>query len=272
MSTATATPSDEPTAPVRIGSGSFGSIYVVRGGPLAFKIAHFPEQHDTLKKEYEALRYLYAVCNTDSFFRIPKPLAFHDFEHKVLLANPSSTVLQLRGPRIAHGRPAPINASFFDALGNKNPVYAMDRVFALPENIGRPICLEFMPDAITISPNLCRLYFGKTLSQGKESRFVNTNNFPLDAHRYEWLRATLHEKLQMELPSAEEVALEMGEMLGKIHWRGCYDARDVEFIMGGDGSFGVSFYVIDFNQVSHLSYPCSAKRSYDWIDAPSGQV
>jgi hypothetical protein len=94
------TPTDEPAAPVRIGSGSFGSTYVVRGGPLAFKIAHFRKQHETLKQEYEALRYLFVVCNADSFFGVPKPLAFHDSEHKVLLANLFSTVLQLRSPRI----------------------------------------------------------------------------------------------------------------------------------------------------------------------------
>ncbi|KAA8911321.1 hypothetical protein FN846DRAFT_450859 [Sphaerosporella brunnea] len=74
------------------------------------------------------------------------------------------------------------------------------------------------------------------LRQGKS---FNTNNFPLDVRRYEWLRATLSQELRVDLPSAEKVVLEMGEMLGRIHWLGGYDARDVEFIMGGDGFTGV---------------------------------
>lgn len=43
-----------------------------------------------------------------------------------------------------------------------------------------------------------------------------------------------------EDPSAEEVALEMGDMLARIHWRAGFDVRDVEFI-------------IDFNQVEFPS-------------------
>ncbi|KAA8913029.1 hypothetical protein FN846DRAFT_931516 [Sphaerosporella brunnea] len=242
------TPTDEPITPLRIGAGSFASIFVVCGGPLAFKIVHARENREILKKEYEALSYLYAACNTDSFFRVPKPLAFYDAEQEVLLATTHRPFLS-RNSRIAHCPPAPISASFFEVLGNSDPVYAMDRVFALPGNVGRPICSQFMPDAITTSPNLCRLYFGKTFDQGKGSRFVNTNNFPLDVQRYQWLRATLSEEIQVHLPSAEEIALEMGEMLGRIHWHGGYDARDVEFIMGGDGFVGVTFYVIDFNQM-----------------------
>jgi hypothetical protein len=229
---------------------------------VVFKVVHAHGGHDTLKKEYEAIGYLYTACNTDSFFRIPKPLAFYDADHEIFLATASSPV-SFRSPRIAHRRSAVINASFFDVLCNKNPVYAMGRVFALPGFVGRPICSQFMPDAITTGPNLCRLYFGKTFNQSKEFRFVNTNNFLLDVQRYEWLRATLNDKMQLDLSSAEEVALEMGEMLGKIHWRGGYDARDVEFIVGGDGSTGVTFYVIDFNQVCRYTL---AKN----LDAPMG--
>jgi hypothetical protein len=116
------------------------------------------------------------------------------------------------------------------------------------------------------------LYFGKTLGEGKDSRFVNTNNFPLDVRRYEWLRATLKEKSNMVLPSAEELALEMGEMLGKIHWLGGYDARDVEFVMGGDGLNGVLFYVLDFNQVFYRALVLQNVANWDWIDAPVGQA
>jgi hypothetical protein len=120
---------EEATTPVRIGAGSFSTIFVVRGRTLAFKVAHTHKSYDTLKKEYEAIGHLYATCNTDSFFRIPKPLVFYDTDHEILLATPSSPV-SLRSPRIEHRRPTVINASFFNILCNENPVYAMDRVFA----------------------------------------------------------------------------------------------------------------------------------------------
>ena len=48
----------------------------------------------------------------------------------------------------------------------------------------------------------------------------------------------------------DEIAEGMGEMLGHLHWRGGYDGRDIEFIMGGRGFSGVAMYVIDFNQVT----------------------
>ena len=125
----------------------------------------------------------------------------------------------------------------------------MSRVFVLPVDTGTQISAKFFPDSITTGPNLLRLYFGKTLVTNKRPRFINTNNFPMDSFRYEWLRTIVGE---MFLPSAEEVALEIGEMLGRIHWHGGYDGRDIEFVMGGDGLAGFKFYVIDFNQVCHL--------------------
>ena len=40
----------------------------------------------------------------------------------------------------------------------------------------------------------------------------------------------------------------MGEMLGRLHWLGGYDGRDIEFVDGFSFS-GVSMNLIDFNQV-----------------------
>lgn len=249
-------PIDEVTAPVKVGAGSFGAVFVVRGGPVAFKIAHVLEHHETLRREYEALTYLYG--NSTSFFRIPKPFAFHYSQDNILLAAQPT----LRSPpntRTVYRQPAPVDRSFFDVLQNDNPVYAMSRVFALPANIGAQISAKFLPDGITAGPNLLRLYFGKTLASNNSPRFINTANFPMDLFRYEWLRTVVGEKLRMDLPSAEEVALEIGETLGRIHWSGGYDGRDIEFVMGGDGFANVEFYVIDFNQVCRLYKGSNAK-------------
>lgn len=82
---------------------------------------------------------------------------------------------------------------------------------------------------------LCRFYFGKIYAD-ETPRFVNTRNFPLDVRRFNMLR---HDNEDLELPSAEEVALEMGDM-------------------GGDGiTSSTTFYVIDFNQVPFLLGPFS---------------
>ena len=76
-------PADEVATPFKIGAGSFAAVFVTRGGPLAFNIAHAPD-HETLKKEYQALVHLYSTCNKT--FRIPKPVAFHNSQYNILLA------------------------------------------------------------------------------------------------------------------------------------------------------------------------------------------
>lgn len=239
---------EEPATPQRIGSGSFASIYVVRGGLLAFKVVHVPAQANALRFEFEALQTVYRLCDSDSFFRIPKPMSYYDPRDDTLLHTPPSPSLR-QSRRSTSGRRLPlVDAEVFHALSRPDPVYAMDRVFALPNKASKPICTRHIPKAPGADPGLrlCRLYFGKIYT-GETPRFVNTSNFPLDVGRFNMLR---RDNEDLGLPSAEEVALEMGDMLARIHWRAGFDARDVEFVMGGDGmTSSVTFYVIDFNQV-----------------------
>ena len=89
--------------------------------PLVFKVAHAPEHHETLRKEYEALIHLFRTCNKTSFFSIPKPVAFHYSQDNFLL----SAEPKLRSPgnmRNTHLQPVPMKSSFFDALQNDNLV------------------------------------------------------------------------------------------------------------------------------------------------------
>lgn len=97
-----------------------------------------------------------------------------------------------------------------------------------------------------LSDPLCRVYLRKVYP-ATPGRFFNSANFPLDAARYNNLREST--PTNMELPDLLEVAAGMGEMLGRIHFMGGYDARDIEFVLGGDGFSGFSLYVIDFNQI-----------------------
>lgn len=63
--------------PQRLGSGSFASVYMIRGGNIAFKEVHRPNEDEAvLQKEYETLGGLYVICNTDTFFMLPRPYAF----------------------------------------------------------------------------------------------------------------------------------------------------------------------------------------------------
>lgn len=41
-------------------------------------------------------------------------------------------------------------------------------------------------------------------------------------------------------------------MLARLHWRGNIDGRDIEWVLGGDGLAGISYFVIDFNQARSL--------------------
>ncbi len=61
--------------------------------------------------------------------------------------------------------------------------------------------------------------------------------------------------LSVDLPSIDEVATGMGEVLAKLHWAVGVDARDVELVLAGSAQHGVQCYLFDFNQVrfSHIS-------------------
>ena len=63
---------------VPIGRGSFASVSILSGRPVAFKHVIVRERSGELKTEFEVLRALYDICDTDSFFGVPRPLAFYD--------------------------------------------------------------------------------------------------------------------------------------------------------------------------------------------------
>ncbi|RPD62716.1 hypothetical protein L226DRAFT_324399 [Lentinus tigrinus ALCF2SS1-7] len=241
----------EVAAPVRLGAGSFATVYAISGGPVAYKRVHNIDEASTLQDEYEMLDKIYWCCNTDySFFGIPRALAYNnplvepDDGGFITTDTAASSPFCKLKPRRRSDRPTVTRKlmSVFDA-----PTYAMDRVHALPWDVRVFLKDKFFPPAVQVGPALCRLYFGKTLSNDTP-KFVNSSNFPLDVHRYGVLRTYMP-----ELPPAEEVAEGMGEMLGWMHNRAGADARDVEFVLGGDGAGGYTFFVIDFNQVRKWS-------------------
>ncbi|KAI6029082.1 hypothetical protein BKA83DRAFT_4214215 [Pisolithus microcarpus] len=209
---------------ITIGRGSFASISVLTGRPIAFKHVIIPakEKIQELLREFETLCFIYETCNKDSFFAIPRPFAFYD----------------------------PANRASFRAL--ETAAYAMDHVQPLPLQFARLVRSLFYPKHMDKArdPSLCRIYFGKVISEvgrgGRPNLFLNSANFPLDVARY---RKILENDRAGEYPSVEEIVYGMGEMLGRLHWLAGNDGRDIEFVLGGIAFSGVSFYVIDFNQV-----------------------
>ena len=239
---------EEIGSPVRLGAGSFATVYVISGGLVVFKEVSHIDNTEKLRQEYDALDDIYLRCNTDSFFTIPRALAYfnpltEEFS-TTAPSPPSANSLRTARPLITPG----VMACF------QRSTYAMDRVHALPINARRHLARQYFPPQLSDGPALCRLYFGRDYTGAPPSRFVNTLNFPLDETRY----AQLNTLFQF-LPSAVDVARAMGSMLFRLHHRASVDARDVEFVLGGDGGAGFTFFLIDFNQASvlikHLHFP-----------------
>ena len=231
---------------VTIGRGSFASVCILTGRPVAFKQVLFPERALELKAEFEAICKLYDLCNSDSFFAIPRPLACFD----PLL--PNSYISPIVSPsRQGRARPL-VSHGDFKALGLPNAAYAMTQVLPLPLSTAQLIRTLFYPPGQKEAtlPTLCRLCFGRVLdvptTNGRPTRFFNSANFPLDAARYLRLVETGNAEIYNKI---EDIAYGMGEMLGRLHWFGGYDGRDIEFVMGGFSFSGVSMNLIDFNQV-----------------------
>ncbi|KAK0482332.1 hypothetical protein IW261DRAFT_1467262 [Armillaria novae-zelandiae] len=236
--------------PQQIGKGSFADVYVLVASRVAFKQVQYEPNTPQLLAEFEALEHLYATCNPDSFFRLPRPLAYSDPRDARTFrgtAPPESRPFQT-GVTTRTRRPRPLVApGEFAAF--RRPAYAMDRVQALPTQVATRIREQFYPaNAPDRGPSLFRLYFGKDYTNARQSRFINTSVFFLDVARYNQV-ASYPEGIADWLPDAQVVAEAMGNMLGRIHSRGGYDGRDIEFVLGGNGYSGFEFYVIDFNQI-----------------------
>ena len=232
---------------VPIGRGSFASVSILSGRPVAFKHVTVRERSGELKIEFEVLRALYDICDTDSFFGLPRPLAFYD-PHK------PASFLSASSPPLKSRRQPLVSESDFKLLELDNAAYAMDQVLPLPLSTAKTIRTLFYPPNMpkALDPTLCRLYFGKVIKElgpdGRPNRFFNSANFPLDVSRYRKLLEVTEES-DCVYSSVKDIAYGMGEMLGRLHWRAGYDGRDVEFIMGGASFSGIAMYIIDFNQV-----------------------
>ena len=237
-----------PLKPVCIGWGSFAQVWTVPGTVIAFKEAQRSEEGDEIAREFKTCGEVFDHCHQDAFFSVPRAFAlsvpFGEDTPFKLAMKPDNTRTTTHRWNV---RPT-LRAEQFSSFDNAT--YAMDLVPPLPEHAAASLRQAYFPptSSVAFGPNLCRLYFGKQYGTAR-SRFANSTNFPLDVARYESLMAAYPD---FEY-SPEDIARGMGETLGRIHFRVGYDGRDIEFVLGGDGGGGFSFWVIDFNQVCGYS-------------------
>lgn len=201
---------------------------------------------EALLNEYLYLQDIHLRCDTLPFFKIPRPYSYNNpasSDFRCIIA-PSVDPKQASGIRQLPFRPIVSE----DLFSFPRATYAMERVLSLPPNLTRILRNAYFPQAyISPGPKICRLYPGKSYPS-TPGRFFNSENFPLDVARYTHLR----DSSDVEFPELSEVAEGIGEMLGRFHFIGGYNARDVEFVLGGNVYTGFSFYLIDFNQVSFI--------------------
>lgn len=205
---------------ITIGRGSFASISVLTGRPIAFKHVIMPskEKIQELLREFETLCFIYETCNKDSFFAIPRPFAFYDPANR-------ASFRAVNRPLGTHHRrgtiPPFIRQDDFKLMQLETAAYAMDHVQPLPLQFARLVRSLFYPEnsGKARDPSLCRIYFGKVISEvgrgGRPNLFFNSANFPLDVARY---RKILENDRAGGYPSVEEIVYGMGEMLGRLHW------------------------------------------------------
>ncbi|KAF8963370.1 hypothetical protein BDZ97DRAFT_1661728 [Flammula alnicola] len=218
--------------PQLIGRGSFADVYVLVASLVAFKQVQYESNASQLVAEFDALEHIYTTCNPDSFFCLPRPLAYND----------------PRDPRAFRGAALP-------------PPH--------PTRTGRPgpsRPLFYPPGAPARGPSLFRLYFGKDFTNARPSRFINTSHFFLDVTRYRQV-ANFPEGIDDGLPGPDVVAEAMGNILGRIHFRGGFDGRDIEFVLGGNGSVA---HLLPSS--SHLTPSCKMRKWNGTVDAVSELV
>lgn len=175
----------ETSQPVKLGMGSFGLVFTIQGGPIAFKeiIQNCRLKAEILRREFQTFQVIYNTCREGAFFALPRPFA---------LTDPDAVEDQFLAADVGEMEPSPtqqrrplVSQRFMSIFST--PTYAMDRVFALPIDVAAFVAQSVFPPNLQGSVarlSICRLYFGKDYQAAPPSRFFNTENFPLDAARY----------------------------------------------------------------------------------------
>ena len=138
---------------------------------------------------------------------------------------------------------------------NKQPLFIVDRILPLPQQIRMDLIEEYFDQDESIQQEakedpdnkdcLVRLYLGERESDRQQSEVYDSlRNFPL--------RLNMMEELELEV---SELAEEMSIGLAIMHWQAQVDGMDVEFVLG-----------------SSATWDSEQQNGYDDIDAPPHTV
>lgn len=243
---------DEDLYPLSaIGSGSFATVYDFRGS--AFKVVSDPKNNACLRDEYQQLKAIHrsygpASAGCPIYFCLPAVEAYYD---------PQTNELRHRSHRLpelfeASSAASEVNSlkstfAIFSRLCHGQAIYLMQRLTPIAYNVAKEMRAFCYPEPFRTQPvpTICRLYLGRD----RPIRIFNQKTLPLDRERYGLMQ------MKGFLPRIEFVAQAMGRSLACFHWKGYNDARDVEFVLAGDSSYGtkLAFWIIDFNRTSSFA-------------------
>lgn len=234
---------EDSAKPTVIGAGSFARVYEYRHFAWKTVLHATKEDNQQLRDEYEQLESLHQTIERQASspicFLLPTAQMYYNPETDDFRRRPSLALVP--------DKTLKSDCAVFRSLDDqaKKAIYCMQRVPMLSYGVADYLRSTCYPMSMRTQPvpTLCRIYFGRDTTR-QTGRFFSHKNFPLDRERY-----ALLEKEGFVAP-AKVVARAMGHMLASLHWRGHNDARDVEFVLGGDvEQLGqVSLWVIDFNQ------------------------
>ncbi|EPQ51381.1 hypothetical protein GLOTRDRAFT_96525 [Gloeophyllum trabeum ATCC 11539] len=209
-------------------SGSYASVYVLGG--TAYK--SFAREFEGAKNEFDALASVYTTCNPGAFLLAPKPIALQNADKSVDPAFAGEAV------------PADVVAE----LGKlPPPAIAMERIYDIPDALkGALAQIIKLDEKKAPEIKLCLLGMGREAIRGP----VSLASVLLTPTTYADLAQRV--KGAVALPPVEDVVRGIGAAVARIHWRAGYDANDIEFAMGADGSGHVKFFVFDFNKMERV--------------------
>ncbi|KAF8970286.1 hypothetical protein BDZ97DRAFT_1790796 [Flammula alnicola] len=233
-----------PIECIRIGSGTFATIYMNTATPEVYKKCRSAENCAILAEEYRQMKLISeALQASGNTILSPTPIDFYGPDDVEFWDDPAFVF------------PAG------DAV--RTGAYSMTRVYPLPSTLKAklidlfcpPNLNERAPGLVRRGHHLARLLLGRPepdANRAAPQRFFDTYNFPLTRGRAEQLG------LNTVLLSGE-----MGRMLAQLHMTARNDARDIEVVLGANITSPVPnrrerreprVWVLDFNQVKEFDF------------------
>ncbi|ORY27101.1 hypothetical protein BCR39DRAFT_539259 [Naematelia encephala] len=244
-----------------IAEGSFGQIFHWPQQTTVYKTVREDGHHLQLLREFECYSAASSIAHQPQApgeFGIPRPWQYWQpigIDQPGRIINAANSHLSVLSPRYEANRELSSRHLWSEF---QLPTFTMDLIPSLHPVISQRYKLLFWAEKIrhTMSIRLLRLYFGRTnlpavtisVQPGLKS------DPPLDVSRYERLAEDL-ESYGIQMPTPQQVAAGMGQVLARLHWLVGINASDIELVLGGSPAHGVQLYAFDFNQCKQWLLP-----------------